>query len=191
MKISINEPCQESWEGMTPNQQGAFCGSCAKDVVDFSKMGIGQIKSFFSKNNASEKVCGRFKETQIQELSFDDFFSKFTYWNSTKKFAAIFFMTFGLWIFSNSNAMAQKSEHLQGKVAYVPDQTPKNDTAKVKTPKQPKTPKHPKGTKTMGMVKCEKPEHNKQANKAESKVLMGDVDLSNEEKQLHPKKKED
>ncbi len=189
MKISINEPCHENWNGMTPNQEGAFCKSCAKDVVDFSKMGITQIKSFFSKNDSSEKVCGRFKETQIKELSFDDFFSKFTYWNSTKKFAIIFFMAFGFWIFSSSSAMAQKEQPLMGKVSYVPDKNPKTDTTKNKNTKHTKNPKSPKGTKTMGMVKCENPQHNKQAAKNESKVLMGDVDISHEEKPQAPEKK--
>ena len=182
MKISINEPCHENWDGMTPNQQGAFCNSCAKDVVDFSKMGITQIKSFFSKNESSEKVCGRFKETQLQELSFDDFFSKFTYWNFSKKFVVIFFMTFGFWIFSDSNAMAQKQEPpMMGKVSYEPDKNPKKDTSKIKDPKNTKNIK-------MGKVKCDNPAHNKQTAKREN-IIMGDVAPPNEEKQNIPKKK--
>lgn len=190
MKISINEPCHENWDGMTPNQQGAFCKSCAKDVVDFSKMGVAQIKSFFKSNDTTQKVCGRFKETQLQELTFDDFFSRFTYWNFSKKFAVIFFMAFGFWIFSNSNAMAQKNEHLQGKVMYVPDKTPKADTTKKHNPKNPKHTKTPKGTKTMGMVKCENPAHNKQAVKNEN-IIMGDVAAPNEEKQNPSGKKKE
>jgi hypothetical protein len=190
MKISINEPCHEKWEGMIPNKEGAFCNSCAKDVVDFSKMGIKQIKSFFSKPESSENVCGRFKETQLQELSFDDFFSKFTYWNSTKKFAVIFFMAFGFWIFSSSDAMAQKEQTLQGKVSYEPAKNPKSDSAKVKDSKRPKNPKGPKGIKTMGKVKCDNPEHNKQAVKKEQ-MIMGDIAPPNEDKQPTPKKKEE
>jgi hypothetical protein len=184
MKISINEPCHENWDDMTPNQQGAFCKSCAKDVVDFSKMGITQIKSFFSKPEDSGKVCGRFKETQLQELSFDDFFSKFTYWNFTKKFAAIFFMAFGFWIFSNSTALAQeKDPPMMGKVSYTPDKNPKADTAKSKSPKSSKNPEH---SQKMGIVACEKPV---QTSKNESKVLMGDVYINHEDRQpIAPKK---
>lgn len=128
MKITINKPCHENWDAMTPNAQGAFCKSCAKDVVDFSKMGIAEIKSFFNKPQG--KVCGRFEEKQLQELSFDDFFAKFTYWSFTKKFAAIFFMAFGFWIFSNSGAMAQYDNRMmKGEVAYVPEKksTPKQE----------------------------------------------------------------
>ena len=134
MKITINEPCHENWDAMTPNTQGAFCKSCAKDVVDFSKMGIEEIKSFFSKPK-SDKVCGRFEEKQLQELSFDDFFAKFTYWNFAKKFAVIFFMVFGFWVFSNSSAIAQNDRHMmKGEVMYVPEKTPKKDSIKKHTP---------------------------------------------------------
>ncbi|MGZ3866971.1 MAG: hypothetical protein ACXVC6_12910 [Bacteroidia bacterium] len=182
MKISINEPCHENWDGMTPNDKGAFCHRCEKDVVDFSRMGISQIKNFFSKPQDNGKVCGRFKESQLQELSFDDFFSRFTYWNFSRKFAVIFFMAFGFWIFSNT-AVAQSNEHLTGKVMYVPDKNPKADPLKnpkqPKTPKHPKTPKGPKHPEKIGMVSCEKP-------KEKEKILMGDVYVPLEEKHVPP-----
>jgi len=152
MKISINEPCHENWDAMTPNQQGAFCGSCQKDVVDFSKMGLAQIKAFFSKPQ-SGKVCGRFEEKQLTELSFDDFFAKFRYWNFAKKFAIIFFLAFGFWIFSGSSAMAQ-SHHLKGEVEYVPEKPKpvKKDTVKKQIPAPVNNKKI-----LMGKVKCVKP----------------------------------
>lgn len=128
MKISITEPCHENWEAMTPNQQGAFCHSCAKDVVDFSKKSLQDIKDFFSKPQTG-RVCGRFEEKQLEELSVEDFISRFTYWNFSKKFAAIFFMAFGLLMFSGNETNAQNGEHmLKGEVAIMPDQTTKKNT---------------------------------------------------------------
>lgn len=127
MQITINEPCHENWDGMTPNQKGAFCKSCMKDVVDFSKKSIEEIKTFFSEPKGN--VCGRFKERQIQELSFDDFFSRFKYWNFSKKFATIFILAFGFWIFSTANLSAQ-DEPLMGKVAYIPHKEVVKDTVK-------------------------------------------------------------
>ncbi|HXB39739.1 MAG TPA: T9SS type A sorting domain-containing protein [Bacteroidia bacterium] len=168
MKISINEPCHENWDAMTPNQQGAFCGSCKKDVVDFSKMGIEQIKSFFSKPQEG-KVCGRFEEKQLQELSFDDFFAKFTYWNFSKKFAVIFFMAFGFWIFSNSNAVAQSNHMMKGEVAYIPEK-PK-PVQKDTTRKHTATPVNTEKQVIMGKVKCTKPEPVKEP----EPMIMGDV----------------
>lgn len=32
MKISIPKPCNENWNEMTPDQQGAFCKVCSKVV---------------------------------------------------------------------------------------------------------------------------------------------------------------
>jgi hypothetical protein len=113
MNIQINEPCHENWQEMTPNQQGAFCKVCNKDVVDFSKKSINQIKTFFA-NKAEGKICGRFEKKQLVYLSFDDFFASFKYWALSKKFAVVFFFTFGFMVF---NSQAQKDNHLTGKVA--------------------------------------------------------------------------
>lgn len=113
MNIQINEPCHENWQDMTPNQQGAFCKVCHKDVVDFSKKSIAEIKSFFAKK-AEGKICGRFEKKQLVYLSFDDFFNSFKYWALSRKFAVIFFFTFG---FLSLTTSAQGDKHLTGKVA--------------------------------------------------------------------------
>ena len=178
MKITINEPCHENWDTMTPNTQGAFCKSCMKDVVDFSKLGVNEIKSFLSKPQEG-KICGRFEEKQLQELNFDDFFSRFTYWNFTKKFAAIFFLAFGFWVFSNSSAMAQNPAHLKGEVVMMPDKTPKKDSTKKN---------HPENIK-MGKIKCETPPPTP-VKKREKPMIMGDIAAPVQEKPI-PKKKED
>ncbi|HXD91951.1 MAG TPA: hypothetical protein VNX01_01995 [Bacteroidia bacterium] len=116
MNIQINEPCHENWQDMTPNQQGAFCKVCNKNVVDFSKKSITEIKSFFAEK-AEGKICGRFEKKQLVYLSFDDFFNSFKYWALSKKFAVIFFFTFG---FLSLTTNAQSQKHLTGKVAAPP-----------------------------------------------------------------------
>jgi hypothetical protein len=118
MNIQINEPCHENWQEMTPNQQGAFCKVCNKDVVDFSKKSITEIKSFFTKE-AEGKICGRFEKQQIAYLSFDDFFASFKYWVLSKKLAVIFFFNFGFMAFTSC---AQGGTHMTGKVV-APQQT--------------------------------------------------------------------
>jgi hypothetical protein len=50
---------------MTPQEQGRFCGSCQKTVVDFSAMTDKEILDYFSK--ASEHVCGRFMNDQLNK----------------------------------------------------------------------------------------------------------------------------
>ena len=38
IQLSVSEPCHENWDKMSPVNQGRFCGSCQKQVVDFSVM---------------------------------------------------------------------------------------------------------------------------------------------------------
>ena len=60
----IPQPCHENWDNMTPEGKGRFCGSCSKQVVDFSLMSDQQVLNYFS--SAESKVCGRFANDQLQ-----------------------------------------------------------------------------------------------------------------------------
>ncbi|MBS1634273.1 MAG: hypothetical protein JST26_00025 [Bacteroidetes bacterium] len=119
MKISIDSPCHENWDNMTPNEQGAFCLSCQKNVVDFSRKTLHEIKSFFKELPLTEKVCGRFDENQLEELSFDDFFKRFRKWRLFHKMAVICFFVFGLSLFSCSQTPKPEDHVLMGDVAVV------------------------------------------------------------------------
>ncbi|MDO8999153.1 MAG: hypothetical protein Q7W45_05260 [Bacteroidota bacterium] len=127
MKISINEPCHENWDKMTPNDKGAFCLSCQKNVVDFSNKTISQIKDFFKEKTDSTSVCGRFEEEQLNEMSFDHFFNQFKNWKYFQKFALIAFFVFGFNLFGYGQT--NNNSHIKmGKVAYVPQDTVKKCT---------------------------------------------------------------
>lgn len=65
LQLTIPTPCHENWNGMTPQEQGRFCGSCRKMVVDFSMMTDKEIINYISK--ASEHVCGRFANDQLNK----------------------------------------------------------------------------------------------------------------------------
>ena len=62
--LYIPKPCHENWDKMTPTQQGKFCSSCNKQVVDFSLMSDNQILNFLS--HQSGKLCGRFDTQQLE-----------------------------------------------------------------------------------------------------------------------------
>jgi hypothetical protein len=62
-RLTIADPCHENWDQMTPAEKGRFCGSCQKQVVDFTGMTDGQIATFFKKTTGS--VCGRFMDDQL------------------------------------------------------------------------------------------------------------------------------
>jgi hypothetical protein len=49
---------------MTPNEQGRFCGSCQKTVVDFRAMSDKELLDHISKT-AGQHACGRFSNDQL------------------------------------------------------------------------------------------------------------------------------
>ena len=64
LQLTIPEPCHENWEQMTPDEQGRFCGSCQKQVIDFTNMSDRQLATFFKKPTGGS-VCGRFQQDQL------------------------------------------------------------------------------------------------------------------------------
>src|SRR4051794_27218772 len=64
IQLQIPTPCHENWDNMNPVEQGRFCGSCQKQVVDFSDMSDRQIAEFF-KRPSTGSVCGRFMTDQL------------------------------------------------------------------------------------------------------------------------------
>ena len=62
-QISIDTPCHQKWEGMTPMGKGRFCDSCSKNVIDFSVMSEKEIVFFFK--NKPLNTCGRFTKEQV------------------------------------------------------------------------------------------------------------------------------
>lgn len=68
-KITIPQPCHENWNVMTPNEQGRFCNACAKTVVDFTQMSDDEVKHFLLAKKEEERICGRFKNGQLQDIT--------------------------------------------------------------------------------------------------------------------------
>jgi hypothetical protein len=121
VKISIPTPCHEDWNKMTPNEKGAFCGKCAKTVVDFTKKTATEIRDFLVEQS-EKKICGRFMSDQLhkpvktvelyiplhllpRKLSF------------SKNFVFALFIVFGTSLFSCSTPQGE----IVGKIATVRD----------------------------------------------------------------------
>jgi hypothetical protein len=64
LEISIPEPCHENWDAMSPTAQGRFCGSCQKEVVDFSGKTDTEILAFFEKY---ESPCIRIETHRLDK----------------------------------------------------------------------------------------------------------------------------
>ena len=67
IQYTIQNPCDESWNDMTPESSGRFCGSCQKSVVDFTVMSDFSIVNYLE-NHKHEKVCGRFTKPQLNRV---------------------------------------------------------------------------------------------------------------------------
>ena len=63
MQLSIDNPCSESWDRMSPEDQGRFCASCQKLVIDFTSMDDQEVLQWFTLRKGS--VCGRLRQDQL------------------------------------------------------------------------------------------------------------------------------
>lgn len=64
IQISIPQPCHEDWDEMTPTEQGRFCNSCQKCVVDFTTLNDQQLYEFLDKHR-DQYICGRTSTCQL------------------------------------------------------------------------------------------------------------------------------
>ncbi len=79
-QLNIPKPCSEQWDKFTTTPQGGFCGSCQKNVIDFTQMSESQLVAYFRDLPAKEnKICGRFRNDQLEKnYRVNDWFPK---WN--------------------------------------------------------------------------------------------------------------
>ncbi|MCW3071469.1 MAG: energy transducer TonB [Bacteroidetes bacterium] len=63
--FGIPNPCHESWDAMTAQENGRYCGSCRKVVIDFTQMTEQQIIDHLAANTG-KKMCGTFRRSQLQ-----------------------------------------------------------------------------------------------------------------------------
>jgi hypothetical protein len=66
LTINIAEPCKENWHDMNQLEQGVYCKSCCKEVMDFSTLTDSEIIKYIEKRK-DEKMCGRFKKEQLNK----------------------------------------------------------------------------------------------------------------------------
>ncbi len=106
LQLTIPKPCHENWDAMTDVQKGKFCGSCQKQVVDFTNMSDRQLAEFFKKPSTGS-VCGRFMNDQLERAI--EIPKKRIPWLK-------YFFTIALPAFFISKASAQQQPKMMGKV---------------------------------------------------------------------------
>jgi hypothetical protein len=109
-KLTIPEPCHENWDKMMPKENGRFCLSCSKTVVDFTSMLPEEIQHFFIQNQ-NNRVCGRFKNEQLETITLQ-IPSRVLYsqTNYHKMFLLALFVAMGTTLFSCQDKDGNKKE---------------------------------------------------------------------------------
>ena len=67
-KIAMPKPCSKNWDEMTPKENGRFCLSCSKSVIDFTTMLPDEVQHFFIQNQ-NKNICGRFRKSQLDTIT--------------------------------------------------------------------------------------------------------------------------
>jgi hypothetical protein len=113
-KISIDKPCTQQWENMTPDKTDRFCNSCKKNVVDFTQYSDFDLIQFL-KNNYGKNICGRIETARINTLTISIDKSIF-YTNATpfQHLFAAFILTFGFSLFNVHFVFGQVNENASG-----------------------------------------------------------------------------
>lgn len=114
LKISIPKPCHESWDQMTPKDKGRFCQSCSKVVIDFSKMSSLEIEDYLE-SHKHQKLCGRFKQSQLDSIHLQVPLEKLNTLNIQKVFLIALLLCLGTTLFSctNHHGQAQKIDSIE------------------------------------------------------------------------------
>ena len=64
LNLSIKKPCSENFSSFSKTNDGGFCQSCKKNVIDFTNMSDQEILSYLT--NKENKTCGLFLESQLK-----------------------------------------------------------------------------------------------------------------------------
>jgi hypothetical protein len=78
IQLTIPKPCHEQWDNFTPSGQGRFCGSCQKEVIDFTGWSEERLKDYFKK--PASTTCGRFTEEQLKVYNYEQTRSSVRQW---------------------------------------------------------------------------------------------------------------
>jgi len=114
LQLHIAEPCHEDWNKMITTDQGRYCQSCCKQVVDFTTMSDAQIMKYLS--NTAQKTCGRFASEQLDRPLQKNKWVMKKYWKWLMASAASLFFFFG-------KASAQKQQCTTTKGRVVQEKT--------------------------------------------------------------------
>lgn len=65
--LEIENPCDAKFSEMTPNANGSFCSSCAKNVIDLSRKTNSEVAKILA-NSKDSSICARLKTSQLDQV---------------------------------------------------------------------------------------------------------------------------
>ena len=105
--LKIENPCNAKFSEMTPNTQGSFCSSCAKNVIDLSRKTNSEVAKILA-NSKDSSICARLKTSQLEQVFEHNETSKLTTFKYATAIAASVLLT--------STITAQEKEPLKVEV---------------------------------------------------------------------------
>lgn len=99
--LEIKNPCEAKFSEMTPNANGSFCNSCAKNVIDLSTKTNAEVAKFIA-TSKDTSICARLRTSQLDQVFEHNETSKL---NSFKYAAAV-----AASVLLTSNVTAQEKE---------------------------------------------------------------------------------
>ena len=105
--LEIQNPCDAKFSEMTPNAQGSFCSSCAKNVIDLSRKTNSEVAKILV-NSKDLSICARLKTSQLNQVFEHNEASKLNSFKYATAIAASVLLT--------SNVVAQQKEPVKVEV---------------------------------------------------------------------------
>lgn len=105
-KPLLSEPCTADWNKMKPVEQGRFCKSCCKVVVDFTQKTAQEILDYL-RARSGERVCGIAKRSELQTVPVTGA-QKFSM--RLRRFSLAIYMVFGALLFTTASCGGMMEE---------------------------------------------------------------------------------
>ena len=67
LSLTVSKPCSEKFNQFKPTQNGGFCNSCSKEVIDFRNISDKELINFLK--DKKENTCGFFNKTQLKSYT--------------------------------------------------------------------------------------------------------------------------
>jgi hypothetical protein len=66
-KPLLADPCPADWNKMNPVEEGRFCKTCCKVVIDFTQKTAQEILDYL-RSHSGERVCGYAKRAELKTV---------------------------------------------------------------------------------------------------------------------------